>query len=177
MAGAGGPAWDGVSFDRLLARTRDELNEQVMSVATDSLALFEALEGAESAFNRLDEQRHPEVIADIANQVGSLVYPRFLTNVGSDRVPDIGRYLQAIEKRVERLPRDPVRDALSMDLIHELESELDRLDEAMAGDPRLMDVAWMIQELRVSLFAQSLGTRGKVSEKRIRTLLHEIEMG
>ncbi len=177
IAEAGGPAWDGVGFDRLLTKARDELHERVTLVARDSLLLLEALEDAEFAFNQLDEQHHVAVITDIASQVGSLVYPRFLTNVGSDRVPDIRRYLQAIEKRIERLPQDPGRDASHMSLIQQLETELDRLEEAMAGDDRLMDAAWMIQELRVSLFAQSLGTRGKVSEKRLRSLLHEIEMG
>jgi ATP-dependent helicase HrpA len=173
----GGPAWDGVGFDRLLTRARDELHGRVTSVANDSLALLAALEDTEVAFNRLDEERHAAVVTDIANQVGSLIYSRFLTNIGSQRIPDVRRYLEAIERRIERLPQDPSRDSQHMELIHQLEGELDRLEEAIPGEPRLMEAAWMIQELRVSLFAQTLGTRGKVSEKRIRNLLTTIEMG
>ncbi|MCP4306002.1 MAG: ATP-dependent RNA helicase HrpA [bacterium] len=174
---AGGPAWDGVGFDRLLTRARDELHTRVTSVAQDSLALLVALESTEVAFNRLDEERHVAAITDIANQVGSLIYPRFLTSIGSERIPDVRRYLEAIERRIDRLPQDAVRDTTNLELVHQLEEELDRLSAAMPDEPRLMDVAWMIQEFRVSLFAQTLGTRGKVSEKRIRNLLTEIEDG
>jgi ATP-dependent helicase HrpA len=64
-----------------------------------------------------------------------------------------------------------------MNTIHALEANLERLQTALPNEPRLIDVAWLIQELRVSLFAQVLGTREKVSEKRIRNLMREIEMG
>jgi ATP-dependent helicase HrpA len=177
VAEAGGPAWDGVGFDRLLTRARDELHPLVTKVATESLALFETLRSVELAFNWLGEDRHQAATQDIADQVASLIYPGFLTAIGSDRVADVTRYLTAIERRIERLPRDPGRDGLYMERIHSLEDELDRLQEAIPDEPRLMDAAWMIQELRVSFFAQAVGTRGKVSEKRIRSLLHEIEMG
>ncbi len=72
---AGGPAWDATGFDRLLSRARDELHPLVTRVASESLELLAALGEAEAAFNRLDEERHGEVIDDIANQVASLVYP------------------------------------------------------------------------------------------------------
>ena len=174
---AGGPAFDGVGFDRLLRRAQDELHPLVTRVARDSLDLFEALYDAERAFNRLDDDRHSEVIRDIGNQVTSLVYPGFLTQIGSARLPDVRRYLLAIAKRIERLTQDPQRDAADMVLIHSLEDELDRITAALGEDPRLMDAAWMIQELRVSLFAQAIGTKGKVSEVRVRRLLNDIEMG
>ena len=174
---AGGPAWDAVGFDRLLRRAQDELHPLVTRVARDSLDLLEALQDAERAFNRLDDDRDAAVIADIGSQVGSLVYPGFLTQIGSERIDDVRRYLLAIAKRIDRLPQDPQRDVVNMDLIHSLESELDRITTAMPDEPRLMDAAWLIQELRVSLFAQSIGTRGKVSEVRVRRLLYEIEMG
>ncbi len=177
VAEAGGPAWDGVAFDRLLTRAKNELHGRVTAVANDSISLLGALQDTEVAFNRLNEDRHADVISDIASQVGSLIYPRFLTHIGSDRIPDVTRYLQAIEKRIERLPQDPDKDAVNMGLIHQLEDELNRLEQAIPDDPRLMDAAWMIQELRVSLFAQTLGTRVKVSAKRVRSLLIEIEMG
>jgi ATP-dependent helicase HrpA len=177
IAAAGGPAWNAVEFDALLARVRDELHPRVTAVGRESIAVFETLAVVESAFNRLDEDRHRAAIRDIADQVSSLIYPRFLTSVGSDRLPDIRRYLEAVERRIDRLPQDPDRDEMRMSQIQDLEAELDRLHEAMPGDHRLMDAAWMIQELRVSFFAQAIGTRGKVSEKRIRNLLAEIEMG
>jgi ATP-dependent helicase HrpA len=175
VAEAGGPAWNATGFDTLLLTVRDELHPRVTTVARDSLDVLDALHGAELAFNRLDEERHAAALRDIADQVASLIYPGFLTAVGSERLPDIRRYLEAIERRIDRLLQDPSRDEGMTTTIHALEKELDRLQEAMPGDDRLMDAAWMIQELRVSLFAQALGTREKVSEKRIRRLLIEIE--
>jgi ATP-dependent helicase HrpA len=176
ITAAGGPAWDAVEFDRLLLRARDELHPRVTKIATESVAVLEALRILEVAFNRSAVQRYEDALQDIANQVAALVYPGFLTAVGSERLTDVRRYLEAATRRIDRLPGDAARDELRMAQVHDLEAELERLESALPGESRLMDVAWMIQELRVSLFAQALGTKGKVSEKRIRSLLTEIEM-
>jgi ATP-dependent helicase HrpA len=58
-----------------------------------------------------------------------------------------------------------------MDRAHRLENEYERLADLLPSSPELIDVAWMLQELRVSLFAQTIGTRGKVSEKRVERAL------
>ena len=62
-------------------------------------------------------------------------------------------------------------------MVRKLEEQHDRLREALPGSASLLEVAWMLQELRVSLFAQALGTRGKVSEKRISQALTEAGFG
>ncbi len=177
MAEAGGPAWDATGFDRLLRRARDELHLRIATVAGTSLEVFGALADLEAAFNRPAVQRYGAALADIADQAASLVYPRFLTAIGSDRLADVGRYLRAATRRIDRIPHDPDRDLRHMKAVQALEAELERLQSALPDEPRLIEVAWMIQELRVSLFAQVLGTREKVSEKRIRALMHDIEMG
>ncbi|MDJ0663032.1 MAG: ATP-dependent RNA helicase HrpA [Acidimicrobiia bacterium] len=174
---AGGPAWNAVDFDRLLATARNRLDPLVTKVARDSLDLLDGLWEAELAFNRLEDERDGEIIADIGSQVSSLVYPGFLTRIGSERIADVRRYLLAIARRIEQLPENPSRDLIHMATVQALEAELDRITTAMPAEPRLMDAAWLIQELRVSLFAQSIGVRGKVSEPRVRRLLTEIEMG
>ena len=106
-----------------------------------------------------------------------MIYPGFLTGIGSNRVTDVRRYLEAITHRIERRPVDLSRDAANMALVHQLEAELDRISAALPDESRLMDAAWLIQELRVSLFAQSIGAKGKVSAVRVRRLLDDIEMG
>jgi ATP-dependent helicase HrpA len=58
-----------------------------------------------------------------------------------------------------------------MERVQDLEAERDDLSEAMAGSDELVGIAWMLQELRVSLFAQELGTEGRISEKRVREAL------
>jgi ATP-dependent helicase HrpA len=177
MTEGGGPAWDATAFDGLLQLARDELDARITTVARTSLEVLEALADLELAFNRPGVQKHEAALADVADQAASLVYPGFLTAIGSDRLVDVRRYLEAATRRIERLPRDPDGDRRHMNTIHALEAELERLQAALPNEPRLNDVAWLIQELRVSLFAQLLGTKEKVSEKRIRQLMHEIEMG
>jgi ATP-dependent helicase HrpA len=78
---------------------------------------------------------------------------------------------------VRRLAEDVVRDEVLMSRIHEVEDEYDRLVELLPPSPELAELAWALQELRVSLFAQSLGTRGKVSERRIAQALAKAAAG
>ena len=88
------------------------------------------------------------------------------------------RYLTAIEKRLEKLPGNVQRDALNMSAVQQLEDDYDDAVSALLPGRRtgaeLTQVRWMIEELRVSLFAVELGTAYSVSEKRIRTALNKV---
>jgi ATP-dependent helicase HrpA len=95
-------------------------------------------------------------LEDIAAQLGRLVHPGFATAAGARRLSDIERYLKAILLRLDAAARQPQRDRELMERVNRL--------EAMTDDP---DVRWLLEELRVSFFAQSLGTKEKVSEQRI----------
>jgi ATP-dependent helicase HrpA len=76
-------------------------------------------------------------------------------------------------RRLERLPDAPAADRDRMRVLHELEADLRRRREAAGAEavPALREVAWMLQELRVSNFAQGLGVRGQISAKRVRKAL------
>jgi ATP-dependent helicase HrpA len=102
---------------------------------------------------------------DVAAQLGGLVYQGFVSATGAGRLPDVARYLRAATQRLERLPDAVAADRDKLAVIHELEAEL----RSRPGAPR--EVVWMLQELRVSQFAQGLGVRGQVSAKRIRRAL------
>ena len=95
-----------------------------------------------------------------------------MTATGVKRLPDVERYLRAAERRLERLPDAPAPDLDKLRGVQELEAEhARRLAAWPAGRPvpaALRDVPWLLEELRVSHFAQALGTRGQVSAKRIR---------
>jgi ATP-dependent helicase HrpA len=93
------------------------------------------------------------------------VYPGFVAATGAARLPDVLRYLRAASRRLERLPDNPAVDRDRMRTIHELEQAYERRRES--GRP-LPEVPWLLEELRVSQFAQGLGTRQPVSAKRIR---------
>ena len=111
--------------------------------------------------------------ADVREQLRRLVDPGFITATGAARLPDVERYLLAAARRLERLPNAVAVDRDRMNAIHELERAY---RERLRSAPRpelLREVPWMLEELRVSHFAQSLGVRGGVSSKKIRRVLEE----
>jgi ATP-dependent helicase HrpA len=114
---------------------------------------------------------------DVEEQLRRLVRPGFATATGVARLADVERYVKGAARRLERLPAAPARDLDRMRAVHELEERYHRrLDDWPAGRPvpdGLREVPWMLEELRISHFAQGLGTRGPVSGKRIRRVLEE----
>ena len=168
LARTGGPVWDRKAFDQLLRVVEAETPDLLVAVAADSLEILDELREVREAMAALGGDNWVEVKADIDEQLGRLIYPGFLTGVGIDRLSDMLRYIRAISRRLETLPDRAARDRGLMEQIRELEAERDDLSDAIPDSVELIDVAWMLQELRVSWFAQSIGTKRKVSEKRIR---------
>ena len=117
-----------------------------------------------------------EARLDVAAQLGGLVFAGFVAATGVARLPDVTRYLRAAQRRLQRLPDAPAADRDRMRVLHELEAELRgrREHAGDAGAPALREVAWMLQELRVSQFAQGLGVRGQISAKRVRKALEAV---
>jgi ATP-dependent helicase HrpA len=171
---AGGPAWEAVGFDRLLREVKDRLDLMLSEIAESSLDVLEALWAAGLAAEELpDNDTYRAVITDVQTQLDQVVFDGFITVAGAVRLPDIARYLLAVEHRLDRVTSDPDRDATLMTQAQTLEAEHARLVDALGATPALIDIAWMLQELRVSLFAQQLGTNGTVSPKRVRRALAE----
>ncbi|WP_110685325.1 ATP-dependent RNA helicase HrpA [Salinicola aestuarinus] len=108
--------------------------------------------------------------SDLKAQMQRLVYPGFVREAG-DWLAQYPRYLQAAEIRLEKLPREPRRDQLAMQQVQAWEARLDARRQATEreGIPEraLIEFGWWLQEWRVSLFAQQLGTLETVSEKRL----------
>jgi ATP-dependent helicase HrpA len=115
---------------------------------------------------------------DVRDQLSNLVYPGFVTATGYRRLSDILRYIRAIDRRLTKLPEEPWRDQEWMDRVHKVEDDyhdlLEKLHPARRGDPDVVEIRWMIEELRVSFFAQTLGTPTPVSEKRISKTMEKL---
>jgi ATP-dependent helicase HrpA len=111
-------------------------------------------------------------------QVVGLVHPGFVTTAGIERLPHLKRYLRGMLRRIEVLPLEPARDAAAMSRVAIMQAEYEdvraRLSPERRNDEALQRVRWMIEEFRVSLFAQRLGTAHPVSEQRIRRALDEV---
>ncbi len=168
LTDAGGPVWDRPAFERLLDLCRRESDEVLVGVASAALEILDELQTVRSDMTALEGMRFDPALADMDQQLSRLIYAGFLTAVGIDRLADLTRYVLAIGRRIRQLPDHVDRDREHMERIQDLESERDDLSDAMPGSVELIEIAWMLQELRVGLFAQGIGTKGKVSEKRVR---------
>jgi ATP-dependent helicase HrpA len=116
---------------------------------------------------------------DIKSQLQRLIFPGFACQIGEPRLPDLKRYLMALQKRLEKLPINPNQDRLHTIALNELEARYSALCKTMMANENdnieLAEIYWMIEELRVSLFAQQLGTAYPVSEKRVKLKLAELK--
>ncbi|HGG60170.1 MAG TPA: ATP-dependent RNA helicase HrpA, partial [Gammaproteobacteria bacterium] len=115
-----------------------------------------------------------EAAADIKAQLDQLIYPGFLRNTPFERIGDLPRYLHAIEKRLEKLDREPDKDRMRRIELEPMMRHLEKLREAGEPDGEALRFRWLIEELRVSLFAQELGVKDKVSPKRLEKMAREL---
>lgn len=174
----GNTARDAASFSQLFEQARGEINERVTAIANmvePCLILSQTIRKRLKGKVSLDQiQAH----GDIKDQLDHLVYRGFVSDVGAARLADILRYLQAIERRLEKLPVDPNKDRLHTLTITSLQQDyqalLAKYQQRQEIPKAVKDIRWMIEELRVSLFAQTLGTRFPISEKRVRQALTSV---
>jgi ATP-dependent helicase HrpA len=176
-AEAGGPAWDAAGWRRLRDHVAGELAERAAQVVAHVVAILDAAREVERRLEPLTAAPLAPARADVQDQLIRLVRPGFVSATGAARLPDLERYLKAAAQRLDRLPNAVAVDRDRMRAIQELEDVyFQRLREWPEGRPlpdALREARWQLQELRVSHFAQSLGTRGAVSSKRIRRLLED----
>jgi ATP-dependent helicase HrpA len=171
MAEHGAPVWDAVAFDDLAAAVRAGLEEHVNEALTAVAGILVALADID---RRLAEPPPPALAAahtDIAGQRAALAPRGFVAAVGAERLPAVERYLRAVLVRLDALPAGPARDRERLGQVQRVEAAYGAAVDAAPPDGRndveLERIGWMIEELRVSLFAQQLGTAEPVSVKRI----------
>jgi ATP-dependent helicase HrpA len=177
IADAGGPAWDADGFARLLAAARPALPLATSRALDLTGQVLDAAHEAESRLYSTSPVLAPAA-ADARAQFDALIYPRFVSETGLPRLPDLVRYLRAISRRLDTVAQDPARDADRAAAVARVSGAYSRavaaLPPAQRQDAGVQAVRWMIEELRVSLFAQVLGTSGPISEKRIQAALSRL---
>lgn len=115
------------------------------------------------------DRAFPDVLADVKSQLSALFPKHFLTTISLEHLKHYPRYAKAVVVRLDRLRNDPQRDAVNMESIAKLAIPFWREVAARKGviDERLDNFRWLLEELRVSLFAQELRTPMPVSVKRL----------
>jgi ATP-dependent helicase HrpA len=178
IAEAGGPAWDPAAFKRLKGHAGGRLQARTGEVVALIARILDARRDVERRLETLAAPPFEPARRDVRAQVARLVFPGFATRTGAARLADVERYLQGALRRLERLPDATAVDRDRMRAIEALEQAYrDRVDawpRGRAVPAALREVPWMIEELRVSQFAQGLGTKGPVSAKRIRRALDDV---
>ncbi len=159
---------DAVSFEALCKRVRNEAGNtclQLSNLLNELLLVY----GRVSARVHGDiDDRWPHISSDIDSQLGDLVYPGFLADLEPGRLSHYPRYLKGIEERLEQLQQNPNKDQQRMTQIQPWWNRyVDALEKGALYDEHMDEFRWLLEEFRVSLFAQRLGTQGKVSEKRL----------
>jgi ATP-dependent helicase HrpA len=157
---------DQASFTGLSDAVRGEV-AAVMAHLVDGAATVLTVAG--QVRSRLATAR-PAIATDVAEQLDGLVFPGFIAATSATAWPHLPRYLRAALRRLETDGTNPRREAEAASAISELEDEYAQLCAKINGalPAEVVDVGWMLEELRVSLFAQSLGTSAPVSPKRVR---------
>ncbi|HEX6443552.1 MAG TPA: ATP-dependent RNA helicase HrpA [Streptosporangiales bacterium] len=171
MADAGAPVWDAGGFARLRDAVRPEYADRLLDVVHEVQRILAAAHVVQAGVARLAAPALAPAKADLEAQLAALVFPGFVTATGMRRLPDLVRYLRAMERRLEKLPENPGRDLARQQSVEAVTQDYEDALRAAADErarTALADVRWMIEELRVSLFAQVLGTAYPVSETRIR---------
>lgn len=167
----GAPAWTPAEFEQLKDKVAGELNQTVVAIA---LQVEEILGQAHAVKKRLKgkiDLALAMAMSDIQAQLDGLVFRGFVTATGGERLADVSRYLVALSRRLDKLPIDPHRDRAHLLKIQQVQQAYKLLlNKQPKGKPlpaEVADIRWMIEELRVSYFAQTLGTPYPISDKRI----------
>ncbi|MEO5874290.1 MAG: ATP-dependent RNA helicase HrpA [Streptosporangiaceae bacterium] len=162
----GGPVWVAEEFQRLYDLVRADLVDTSAEVVARVERVLAAAQAVERRLKSTSSLVLVPSLNDVRTQLTGLIHPGFVTGTGYDRLPDLLRYLRALEVRLGRLAENPNRD-------RQLMVQIDAVQRAWEQAGKPAEVRWMIEELRVSYFAQSLGTRFPVSDKRIMKAITE----
>ena len=165
------------AFETLVAAARDAHEDRVYQILSHVVRALEASAEADAAVRSHPQASLEETTRDVARHGKTLLYEGFVSATPAFALPHLGRYLRAGAVRIERAASSPgalSRDLEDMDRIHQAEADIAATRQALERRPydarrdaALTQARWMAEELRVSMFAQTLGTPNKVSMKRL----------
>lgn len=168
---------DHSSFDDLSQRVRDLHEDQVYSIIEVVVRAMESWAQLQDTLATADAQAYSALREDVERVAHSLVFDGFIAATPIDRLRNLPRYIQAQALRVRkalRSPSDLARDERSAQVLAQVNEELYELRDLMDTRPfdarhasTFEELLWMREELRVSLFAQELGTARKISPQRM----------
>ncbi|MBB4893864.1 ATP-dependent helicase HrpA [Streptomyces olivoverticillatus] len=171
IAAHGGPVWDEESFRKLFDAVRADIVDATLDTIRKVQEVLAAWQACERRLKATTSLVLVPSLTDVKEQLAQLIKPGFVTAHGVRRLPDLLRYLVAVDRRLTQLPTNAERDRSRMAKVKEMQDEyawlLEQFPKGRPVPQEARDVRWMIEELRVSYFAHALGTAYPVSDKRI----------
>ncbi|MEV0281904.1 ATP-dependent RNA helicase HrpA [Streptomyces sp. NPDC050610] len=171
IAARGGPAWDEESFRKLFDAVRADIVDATLDAIRKVQEVLAAWQACERRLKATTSLVLVPSLTDVKEQLAQLIKPGFVTAHGARRLPDLMRYLVAVDRRLQQLPTNAQRDRARLEKVKEMQDEyawlLEQLPKGRPVPQQVLDIRWMIEELRVSYFAHALGTAYPVSDKRI----------
>jgi len=171
----GGPAWDGEAFAALLDAVRANLDATVLEVVRTTARVLDAWRGLDRTISSTGSPPLLPMLRDVREQLDALVHNSFVAEVGRARLPDLVRYLTGIARRLQKAPENVGADRGRMDQVHAVEEAyravLAEQPPARQADEDVRRIRWMLEEFRLSLFAQGVRTAYPISAQRIHRAL------
>ena len=168
-------------FAELVAVMRDELEDEVYRVARMVASALAAQREVERVVGAHTSLALLNTLQEVREHAAELVFDGFVASTPVEQLAHLPRFLRALALRVEKAEASPSQDAALAYRVSEAAAVVDRARERTAAAPPdvereavLTEARWMLEELRVSLFAQTLGTSRKVSIQRISRLVSRI---
>ena len=165
------PIFTQAEYSELYEHVRAELIETVFDVTKLVAEILSEATALKKAIKKATSLTTMHAVSDVKAQMENLVYPGFVAQTGYDQLVHLPRYLKAAQVRLTKLGPNLHRDNQLMLTVQDLEDSYDNAVKSLPAGTIVPDalrrVNWMIEELRVSFFAQELGTAYTVSEKRI----------
>lgn len=165
------PIFTHAEYSELYEHVRAELIETVFDVTKLVAEILSEATALKKAIKKATSLTTMHAVSDVKAQMENLVYPGFVAQTGYDQLVHVPRYLKAAQVRLTKLGPNLHRDNQLMLTVQDLEDSYDNAVKSLPAGTIVPDalrrVNWMIEELRVSFFAQELGTAYTVSEKRI----------
>jgi ATP-dependent helicase HrpA len=175
----GGVPTDAEGFHALEVAVRADLVPTVTDLVSRAAHVLSLADEVRADLERLRGAAFEGVVSDVQAQLAALTGPGFVNAAGATRLPDLERYLRAARRRVEQLPARLDTDRDHQRVVARVQRAYAELlaDLPPGRHPQVGEVRWLIEELRVSLYAQALGTPVRVSEQRILRRIGELRAG
>ena len=165
-----GEVWTTDQFDALVTTARRQLPLRSAIALRTSAEIIALAADIEEQLAKLISASVAPNVADVRRHLARLVRRGFVIAHGEHRLADVLRYVNGLKRRLDKLPENPAKDLHKLAEVRNVEREYSALLESLSpGDVghEVIDLGWMLEELRVSIFAPSLGTSRPISTKRI----------